>query len=692
MLQPGDQIGAYTIVSMIGSGGMSDVYLAEETGTQSQVVVKQLRQQYAAEPQLVERFIRGATVLKDLRHPHLARVLDCIVIDGRFYTVEEYLRGGSLEDLLAKSGAPSEAAALGWCRDVLSALNYVHEFAIVHRDVKPSNLMLDENGKIRVIDFGIARVFGEMRLTRAGDPAMGTPWYMSPEQIQTPGEIDHLTDVYSVGVVLYELLTGRLPFDGDTQFAIHEKITRQTAPPIRTIKPSIDPALEKIVVKAMEKDPKRRFGGCGEFALEIQRYLKRGSAPATLELVSRAVERFVAKARALPPRRVAIAAGLAIAVVAIGVAAWSAASRESTTANAPGIRLAAAVDPVNVSKAGTVVTFGYEVANTGNVPLKNVMVIDGGATPPVFAGGDQNGDGALDGNETWRFESKMPIEQAHLDGGAFVRRVVASSDRVTSDPRDVEVKFGRNPAMTISTRVNGAKTAQIGAPGVITYTYTVSNTGNVALTGVTVIDQHGVAPVLRRGDSNANGILDVGETWELRAAVNATADIVDAGETRASRAVAQSDQSRSESDEVSVTFARQTVAPAGGGGAVPPVAEAPPPTVAPPVAEAAAQPEREAIPPPPTRAAVPLTPPKRTKYVSPEYPRAAQKARVEGTVGVEMTIAASGRVQDVRILQSVPGLDEAATRAVRQWEYEPTVVDGVAVPITHTVNVQFRMR
>lgn len=686
MLQPGDQIGAYTIVSMIGSGGMSDVYLAEEAGTQSQVVVKQLRQQYAAEPQLVERFIRGATVLKDLRHPHLARVLDCIVIDGRFYTVEEYLRGGSLEDLLAKSGAPSEAAALTWCRDVLSALNYVHEFAIVHRDLKPSNLMLDENGKIRVIDFGIARVFGEMRLTRAGDPAMGTPWYMSPEQIQTPGEIDHLSDVYSVGVVMYELLTGRLPFDGDTQFAIHEKITRQTAPSLRTIKPDIDPALEKIVVKAMDKDPKRRFGGCGEFALEIERYLKRRSAPTALDSATRAVQRFAAKARALPPRRVAMAAGLVVAVLLIGVAGRSLALLRSSTTTAPGIRLAATVDPVNVSKAGTVVTFGYEVANTGNVPLKNVMVIDGGATPPVFAGGDQNGDGALDGNETWRFESKLPIEQAHLDSGAFVRRVVASSDRVTSDPRDVEVKFGRNPAMTISTRVNGAKTAQMSAPGVLTYTYTVINTGNVALTGVTVIDQHGVAPALRRGDANANGILDVGETWEFRAAVNATAAIVDSGETRASRAVAQSDQSRSESDEVSVTFVRQTVPPVGPVVA-PPVAEVPPPTAAPPVVEPPVQSAAQTtpVPSPPRRAGTM----KRTKYVSPVYPRAAQRARLEGTVVIEMIIDTNGRVQELRILQSVPGLDDAAIQAVRQWQYEPTVVDGVAVPVTHTVNVQF---
>src|SRR5262249_19885964 len=156
---------------MIGAGGMSIVYLAEDTTSGAQVALKELRQQYVSERQLVDRFIRAAKVLKDLRHPHLARVLDRFERDGRYFTVEEYLPGGSLADLLSHSGVPSELEALTWCRDALRALNYVHEFAIVHRDLKSSNLMLDENRQVRVIDFGIARVFGETRLTRPGDPA-----------------------------------------------------------------------------------------------------------------------------------------------------------------------------------------------------------------------------------------------------------------------------------------------------------------------------------------------------------------------------------------------------------------------------------------------------------------------------------------------------------------------------------------
>lgn len=271
-LQPGAQIGDYNIVEKIGEGGMSWVYLAEHNKYRTQVVVKQLREYFASDQHLVDRFAQGAQIMLQLRHPHLAKVLDYIERDGDYFMVEEYLSGGSLADLLAKGESFSEEEAMRWCRDALYAIDYTHQNRIVHRDLKPGNLMLNEKREVKVTDFGIAKAFDGPRLTKTGTD-MGTPYYMSPEQIRSPYRVDHLTDVYSMGVVLYELLTGAVPFDGDTDFDIKDKVIREPSPSPRQRKADISRDAERIVLKAMQKRPRDRFGGCAEFALEIDRCL-----------------------------------------------------------------------------------------------------------------------------------------------------------------------------------------------------------------------------------------------------------------------------------------------------------------------------------------------------------------------------------------------------------------------------------
>ena len=271
-LQSGEQIGDYTIVNKIGEGGMCCVYLAEHNKDRTQVVVKQLHEHYAFDPQLVERFAQGARIMLQLRHPHLAKVLDYIERDGDYLMVEEYLSGGSLADLLVKEEPFSEQEAMRWCRDALLAIDYTHQNRVVHRDLKPGNLMLNEEREVKVTDFGIAKAFAGPRLTKTGTE-MGTSYYMSPEQIRSPHHVDHLTDVYSMGVVLYELLTRAVPFDGDTDFEIKDKVVRQPPPPPRQRKADISREAERIVLKAMQKRPGDRFGGCAEFALEIERCL-----------------------------------------------------------------------------------------------------------------------------------------------------------------------------------------------------------------------------------------------------------------------------------------------------------------------------------------------------------------------------------------------------------------------------------
>ncbi len=236
---------------------MSIVYLAEDKAANTRVVVKQLREQYAFDKQLMDRFLRGATAVKDLRHPHLARVREWLERNGRFYTIEAYLPGGSLADLLKNNGPPSEIEALTWCRDALNALNYVHEFGIVHRDIKPSNLMLDELRQLRLIDFGIARVFGDKRLTRTGDGAIGTACYMSPEQIRTPAtkSIISRTSIQPASSCMScSPATSRstVKLTLAVKETDHPSAAAAAAP---RSDPGSDPALEKLVFKAMAKDP-----------------------------------------------------------------------------------------------------------------------------------------------------------------------------------------------------------------------------------------------------------------------------------------------------------------------------------------------------------------------------------------------------------------------------------------------------
>jgi serine/threonine protein kinase len=286
-MEPGEQVGDYIIVRQIGEGGMSVVYLAEHKEHRTPAVVKRLRQQLALNEQLVKYFVQGARIMHELRHPHLAAVYDYIEQGDRYFMVEEYLSGGSLADLLDKGEAISQEEALRWCRDALRAVDYAHQSGIVHRDLKPGNLMLNQEREVKVTDFGIARVFGGPRLTKTGDEK-GTPLYMSPEQIRTPDKVDHSTDVYSMGVVLYELLTRRLPFEGDSEFDIKQAVVREPPPPPRQLNRNISRDAERIVLKAMQKRPENRFSGCGEFALDIDRCLssRKASKPTTARGVS----------------------------------------------------------------------------------------------------------------------------------------------------------------------------------------------------------------------------------------------------------------------------------------------------------------------------------------------------------------------------------------------------------------------
>ena len=260
--------GRYRIISPLGSGGMADVYLAEDERLSRRVAVKVLKARLAADDEFVERFRIEAQAAASLNHSSIVAVYDRGSADDVTYIAMEYVAGESLKQRLRRDGAlpPDEAVAVALA--VLSALGAAHARHIVHRDVTSYNVMLAEDGRVVVTDFGIARM-GDSALTRTG-AMMGTSSYLSPEQAQGR-PADERSDLYSLGVVLYEMLTGRVPFKGESDVAVAMQHV-QTAPPNpRTLTPAVSEALAATVMRALSKDPADRFQDAEEFAAALRR-------------------------------------------------------------------------------------------------------------------------------------------------------------------------------------------------------------------------------------------------------------------------------------------------------------------------------------------------------------------------------------------------------------------------------------
>jgi formylglycine-generating enzyme required for sulfatase activity len=268
----GQAIGDYLLERRLGAGGMGEVWCARDQRFGNPVAIKRLSPRLTRETEFQERFLREAKAMANLVHPYIVQVQDYAASEDDAFLVMPYIAGGSLQDLLNKRGSLSRDKVLQISREVLDALDYAHKKGIIHRDVKPSNILMSEDGHAILTDFGISLMLGEERLTRVtrnGTP-IGTPEYMSPERIQAPGEIDHRADVYGFGCVLYEMLTGQPPFGsrdkGDTEFTIMERHTNKPPPSLRGLNPEVDRQMESVVLKALAKRPDERFSRCATMA------------------------------------------------------------------------------------------------------------------------------------------------------------------------------------------------------------------------------------------------------------------------------------------------------------------------------------------------------------------------------------------------------------------------------------------
>ncbi|MBU6215632.1 MAG: serine/threonine protein kinase, partial [Acidobacteria bacterium] len=291
----------YEIHRHLARGGMAQVYLARDRALDRPVAVKELVPEFATDPSFVERFRREAQSAARLTHPNVVAVYDWGTQDGTYFIVMEYVDGPSLSQLIRRDGALHPRRAAEIASEVAAALGFAHSQGVVHRDVKPGNVLLTASGQAKVADFGIARAMSSVdeELTQTGS-VMGTATYFSPEQAQGL-PVDARADLYSLGVVLYEMVAGRPPFSGDTPLAIAYKHVQDLPARPSTIVPDIPVGLEAIIMKLLQKQPLDRYASAEDVRADLNRFLSGETTFAEASLVSAGASVAAASATTVQP-------------------------------------------------------------------------------------------------------------------------------------------------------------------------------------------------------------------------------------------------------------------------------------------------------------------------------------------------------------------------------------------------------
>jgi eukaryotic-like serine/threonine-protein kinase len=266
----------YRMIRKLGGGGMADVYLAEDQELGRRVAIKILHERYANDEQFVERFRREATHAAGLSHPNIVAIFDRGETNGSYFIVMEYVEGKTLKELIRSRGACPTPVAVAYTRQILSALRYAHRNGVIHRDIKPHNVMVDPEGQLKVMDFGIARA-GASQMTEEG-AIIGTAQYLSPEQARG-APVDQTSDLYSCGIVLYELLTGDVPFTGETPVEIAMKHLSEIPRPPSELRPDVPHDLDLVVLRALAKEPADRYQSAAAMDADLDTVAKGGRVP-----------------------------------------------------------------------------------------------------------------------------------------------------------------------------------------------------------------------------------------------------------------------------------------------------------------------------------------------------------------------------------------------------------------------------
>ena len=265
------KIGKYEITSILGKGAMGIVYKALDPDINREVAIKTIRFDLISEvtekEDLMKRFMREAQAAGKLEHPHIITVYDVAREEDLTYIVMQYIEGESLQAKIASHEEYSIGYIIGLMNNLCEALDYAHQNGVIHRDIKPANILIDREGKPFLVDFGVARV-ETSTLTQTGT-TVGTPSYMSPEQVIGKA-VDKRSDVFSLGVILYELITGRRPFEGDNITTVIYKIVNEDPSSPSELKKGLPVGFEHVILKALAKNPENRYTSCQEFAAEIK--------------------------------------------------------------------------------------------------------------------------------------------------------------------------------------------------------------------------------------------------------------------------------------------------------------------------------------------------------------------------------------------------------------------------------------
>ena len=274
----GKQINQYRILSELGRGGMGVVYLSKHQLLGRKSAIKTIHKELTLDNTFRERFFTEAKIQASLEQANFPRIETFFQDQNSYFLVMEYVPGLGLDELLETEGSLPESKALGIFKQVLQGMQYAHCKGLIHRDIKPSNIRVTPQGTVKILDLGIAKILGGKSLTKTGT-AIGTPEYMSPEQIKPAIKPDYRTDIYSAGIVLYEMLTGDLPFKAEktsegesTDFEVKEKHLYEIPPDPRERNPEISGTMAQIILKALEKDPRKRYSSCTEFLRIIEAY------------------------------------------------------------------------------------------------------------------------------------------------------------------------------------------------------------------------------------------------------------------------------------------------------------------------------------------------------------------------------------------------------------------------------------
>ncbi|HEV2592865.1 MAG TPA: protein kinase [Gaiellaceae bacterium] len=322
----------YEVEELVGAGGMSSVYRANDRLLDRKVALKVMHQHYGEDPEYVERFRREARSVASLAHPNVVTVIDRGEHDGRQFIVFEYIDGENLKQLIQRRGPAPVRTALELAKQIAQALSFAHQQGLVHRDVKPQNVLLNGEGSAKVTDFGIARSLDVQHgMTQTGT-VLGTSDYIAPEQAQGQN-VDEQTDIYSLGVVMYELLTGEVPFPGESFVAVAMRHINEEPPPIRDKRPDVSPRVEAAVQRAMAKSPSDRFASMADLCRELD---------ACMAELSTATHAVPAPAQFRAPRRGAspwpiVLAVLVLIAIGAGIGYWALHRHSGHPSGAPSV-------------------------------------------------------------------------------------------------------------------------------------------------------------------------------------------------------------------------------------------------------------------------------------------------------------------------------------------------------------------